>query len=650
MKKLLALVLTVFLLMAIIPISTSSVSALDESSYLVAIAPTSDGEYWRGIRENTYVFYSDEDGANSSAYPNMEYSIQENTLTIDTIANPTYGPLCLEAYNMGEDFRIRVDGRASFANISVYDGSLEIIGNGELTVNQNKKMFGAIQISNGDGDGRLKVGKDVKMALYSNEFSSPISSRGSRIDNVEDAIQFENGQQVQVTKDPTCYFEYVKVKGIYMADPEEYRWYGWKATSATDFNPNHIYAYSEGEDDGGSPIVTLSKWICYARNGYTAYVVDRQFASEFNGDDYTFERIYTPDEWANQTEFTIPENFDDREEFEWYGTIVSGNFDVYENGDGNQYVKDYNGNVYVVSNDGEIFTDGTYYYLDPTTAVTSDELEEPKENMILVPGKYDYNLTVNPFIYGNMTPPADISMARVTGITDKSYSGKGRTQNITVTLNGKVLNKDFDYKVTYSNNKNVGTATMTITGMSAYTGTITKTFKITPKKITPTVTLSTSAYTYNGSAKKPTVTVKDGDTKLTTSDYSVTYATGRTNVGKYSVKVTLKGNYSGTKTVYFKINPKGTTISSLTKASKAFTVKWKKQATQTSGYQIQYSTSSAFASGNKTATVTKNTTVSKKISSLKAKKKYYVRIRTYKSVSGTKYYSSWSAKKYVTTK
>ena len=64
--------------------------------------------------------------------------------------------------------------------------------------------------------------------------------------------------------------------------------------------------------------------------------------------------------------------------------------------------------------------------------------------------------------------------------------------------------------------------------------------------------------------KKPSVTVKDGSTKLAASQYTVTYASGRKNVGKYNVKVTLKGNYSGSKTVAFKINPKGTSLKTLT--------------------------------------------------------------------------------------
>ena len=78
-------------------------------------------------------------------------------------------------------------------------------------------------------------------------------------------------------------------------------------------------------------------------------------------------------------------------------------------------------------------------------------------------------------------------------------------------------------------------------------------------------------------------------------------------------------------------------------------MKWKKNRTQTTGYQIQYSTSSKFK-GAKTVTVSKNKTTNKTISKLKAKKKYFVRIRTYKKTAAAKYYSSWSKVKKVTTK
>lgn len=166
-----------------------------------------------------------------------------------------------------------------------------------------------------------------------------------------------------------------------------------------------------------------------------------------------------------------------------------------------------------------------------------------------------------------------------------------------------------------------------------------------------TVKLSATAYVYNGKAKKPTVKVTDAEGTVVTSDhYSAQYATGRTKVGKYNVKVTFKNNYSGTKTLTFKINPKGTTLLKPTPAAKAITVKWKKQAVQTSGYQIMIATNSKFTTGKKTVTITKTGTTSKKITNLKAKKKYYIKIRTYKTVNGTKNWSGWSTYKTATTK
>lgn len=168
------------------------------------------------------------------------------------------------------------------------------------------------------------------------------------------------------------------------------------------------------------------------------------------------------------------------------------------------------------------------------------------------------------------------------------------------------------------------------------------------------VKLSASTYTYNGKARTPSVTVKDSKGNVLSKDkhYTLSYSKGRKNVGQYTVKVTLKGNYSGSKKVYFKIRPKATKISSLKAGSKCFTVKYSKVASQTSGYQVQYSTSSSFESA-KSVLVKDNKTVSKKIKSLKAKKKYYVRVRTYKTVKingeSTRIYSAWSEKKSVKT-
>lgn len=166
---------------------------------------------------------------------------------------------------------------------------------------------------------------------------------------------------------------------------------------------------------------------------------------------------------------------------------------------------------------------------------------------------------------------------------------------------------------------------------------------------TPSVKLSTSSYTYNGKVKTPGVKVSVNGTVLTKDNYSVSYGKGRKNVGKYTVKVTLKNDYAGSKTVSFKINPPKSAVKKLKKGKKSFTVYVKKQSKQTSGYQVQYSTSKKFKSPKaKNLTSYKKTKL--KVKKLKKHKKYYVRVRTYKKVGKTKYYSSWSSAKSVKTK
>ena len=170
--------------------------------------------------------------------------------------------------------------------------------------------------------------------------------------------------------------------------------------------------------------------------------------------------------------------------------------------------------------------------------------------------------------------------------------------------------------------------------------------------------LKTTSFVFNGASKKPGVVVKDAEGKTIPAEhYMVTYSAGRKNVGRYKVTVKFKDTsdrYTGSKYAYFYINPRGTSISKTTGAKKAFTVKWKKQSSKMStsrisGYQIRYSTSSKMTSA-KTKTVKGYKCTSKKITKLKAKKRYYVQVRTYKTVGGRNYYSAWSKGKAVRTK
>jgi hypothetical protein len=98
-------------------------------------------------------------------------------------------------------------------------------------------------------------------------------------------------------------------------------------------------------------------------------------------------------------------------------------------------------------------------------------------------------------------------------------------------------------------------------------------------------------------------------------------------------------------------NQKSTSISKAKAGKKSFTLTWKKQTAKgIKGYEIQYSTDKKFKKDVKTVTIKKAKTTSKTIKKLKSKKKYYVRIRTYKKSGKNMVYSTWSKTKSVKVK
>lgn len=166
-----------------------------------------------------------------------------------------------------------------------------------------------------------------------------------------------------------------------------------------------------------------------------------------------------------------------------------------------------------------------------------------------------------------------------------------------------------------------------------------------------TVKLSTTSYTYDGKVHKPKakVTRYNGYSLSSGSGYKVSYIDNQKYVGTYKVKITVKGAEGSIVYKTFKIKPKPTTIKKLTAKNDAFKVEWGKKTTQSTGYQIRYSTSKSFST-YKDVLIEKDTTTSKTIKKLKSKKTYYVKVRTYKVTDGKKYYSSWSSVKSVKTK
>ena len=340
-------------------------------------------------------------------------------------------------------------------------------------------------------------------------------------------------------------------------------------------------------------------------------------------------------------------------------------------------------------------------------------------------------------------PMINIQSANVSVSTNSYvFDNTAKKPSVTVKIGGKALKNGSDYTVSYLNNTKVGTATVRITGKGDYTGTITRNFTINPAKqqiqkletrykgffvdwaqkgsatgyevqyatnsnftgakratitnnktdkttvsklsanktyyvrvrsytnrngkvyygawsdvksiktanndITKATVSGISTKAFTGKAITQNVTVKVGNTVLKNgTDYTVSYSNNK-KVGKATVKITGKDKYGGVITKTFKINPAKQEIQKLTAKSKAFFVDWAQKGSAT-GYEIQYATNSKFTSAKK-VTITNKNTDTKTISKLSGKKKYYVRVRSYTTVKGAKYYGAWSASKSVTTK
>lgn len=163
------------------------------------------------------------------------------------------------------------------------------------------------------------------------------------------------------------------------------------------------------------------------------------------------------------------------------------------------------------------------------------------------------------------------------------------------------------------------------------------------------VKLGTTKYTYRGKENRPSVSLTYGSRKLIRDkDYTVTYRNNK-YVGTASVIITGKGEFEGSVTKKFTIVPKGTVISWLSPVRKGIDVGIKKQTSQTTGYEVQCYINSKFTNP-KSIFTTKNTTTTAQIRKLSAGRKYYVRVRTYKTVAGKKYYSEWSPVNAIVTR
>lgn len=284
----------------------------------------------------------------------------------------------------------------------------------------------------------------------------------------------------------------------------------------------------------------------------------------------------------------------------------------------------------------EVVIDGLVQGKDYTVTYVNNEKPGEARAELTGIGNYKGSETLYFTIYGKL-PAAD-------PIADQTYTGKELTPAIVI----PGLKAGEDYYMYYEDNQYPGVATVTIYGTGYYKGTATIHFKIIKKteKFVSNVKLNRTSYTYTGKSIRPSVTVTVNGKKIGASAYKLYYKNNK-NSGIGTVQVRGIGKYSRiNKTLTFKILPPKTLLTGLKKANRSFTASWKKNI-QATGYQIQYAADSRFTKERKTVTVGKQSATRYKISGLKNKKTYYVRIRSYKRVGKKVLYSSWSTVKKI---
>ena len=224
-------------------------------------------------------------------------------------------------------------------------------------------------------------------------------------------------------------------------------------------------------------------------------------------------------------------------------------------------------NLVLINGDGEILTDITELKVrlsDCQPVVTSDGIV----TWYVTDGSNVIFYQINPYRLSETVVKDSIEKATVTLNGTYTYTGSEITPEISVELeDGTVLTEGTDYTVEYSDNINVGTAVVTITGTGDYEGTLTAEFSISAKSIATTSTsivLSESEYIYDGNEKEPGVTVTvDGMELAENIDFTVTYSEN-TDAGEASVTITGIGNYKDTVSTAFIISARSIEEAQLT--------------------------------------------------------------------------------------
>lgn len=540
------------------------------------------------------------------------YDKKTNTLTLTNYKHPT---MSIEANEMGDDFKIKLVGDNQIKSLIVwgygYGGSVEILGDGTLTINKNKGKNCGITMQPEGTKAVLKVSGKAVVDVYAGTDKMPfyVNSISEKYKNCVDA------DTDKTLKTEAAYTDrYIMHHVVCLSDtPYAFDVY------TKDGDANSKYAIQ---------IYDTSYYIykliyCKSLNLYYAHEIEYGNSSfnPFNmGYTRTMEEI---------SAYTFKSKTSGAQEYIDNKTGKKCIFDLEVENGVLSYVKcdlisidsitDSNGEAadwYIgqPSSDNVVLTKEEWYNLDKDgSGYTASYVREPIKGYV--------NIYVSGTSY-------HLTAKKTTGCKHKEQVQSAK-KKATFSADGKLVTKCKSCGETLSTKK--------------------------INKIS-NVKLSKSIYTYDKKAKKPTVTVKDtkGKKLKKGKDYTVTYAKGRKAIGNYKVTIQLKGKkYNGKETLTFRIAPAGTTVKSVKAGKAKVTVNWKMQTRNTNGYIIQYSSNKSFRNV-KQITISSNKAKSKQITKLSTKKQYYVRLCTYKNVKKngktTKICSDWSNAVAVKTK
>lgn len=246
------------------------------------------------------------------------------------------------------------------------------------------------------------------------------------------------------------------------------------------------------------------------------------------------------------------------------------------------------------------------------------------------------------------------------GVTSVTYNGKSRKPSTSVVVALANGNKkltggsadDADYQTTYKDNKNAGTATVTVTGKNNFKDSVSTTFKITKKDIsTGTISLSATKYTYNGKDRKPTAKVKiqlvsssSAKTLTKGTDYTITYSSNCKSLGTKTVTIKGTGNYTGSlKKNYLIVPEKASGLKVSERTTSALTATC--TAAKNSGCKYQFIIKQYNSSKETWERLSSKQTSSNSVtfSGLTAGRAYKIYVRIYKKTDSKSYIGPWSS-------